>query len=66
MSLPFDIARCVGTTAPLCQFCRRREPGDPVRQWYVAPAWTLDGCPNFIEPPKVIATNGTREGASHG
>lgn len=54
MSLPFDYARCQGTTAPLCQWCRRREPGHPTWQSYISPEWQTNGCPNFIEPIQTI------------
>lgn len=61
MSLPFDYARCVGTTSLKCQGCRRREMGHPYWQSYIAPAIDLvtGKCSNFIEPPQVITTNGT-------
>lgn len=49
MTLPYDIARCFGTTDELCKKCRRREPGDPVVQWYVNPAIEGGQCENFIE-----------------
>ena len=63
MKLPFDYYRCVGMTnsrtkasgtpermEPQCNDCRRREPGHPDRQVYIAPAWTHDdGCPNYID-----------------
>jgi len=44
MTLPYDFARCAGTTHPNCQFCRRREPGRDEWQSYVAaPMDTLTG-----------------------
>ena len=53
MTLPFDIARCPGTPADLCQQCRRTEPGSE-RQSYIAPqfGYGMEGeheCPNYIE-----------------
>lgn len=48
MTLPFDIARCPGNGSPICEQCRRREPGDEW-QWYIAPQATGDGCKNLIE-----------------
>lgn len=48
MTLPHDIARCPGTTAPLCQSCRRREPGRVEWQAYVEPRWSTAGCPHYI------------------
>lgn len=53
MTLPYDIARCQGVGFEAegvdgwywregCADCRRREPGDPGAQWFMA-------------PPKVIA-----------
>lgn len=60
MTLPYDIARCVGTTAPLCQMCRRREPARDWLQTYIAAAWTLgSGCPNFIGTPTIYANSTT-------
>lgn len=46
--LPFDYARCNGTTADLCKTCRRREPGHPKWQPFIAPSATSDGCKNHI------------------
>ncbi len=55
-SLPYDIARCSGTPNLICMQCRRREPGSPERQVYIAPAihYGRGGvtCPNRIEPVK--------------
>lgn len=48
MTLPYDVERCKGKNALLCQRCMRREPGDQVAQWFITPALTLDGCQNFI------------------
>ena len=52
MTLPFDYARCTGTTHPTCQHCRRREPGREEWQSYIRPPIdTLTGeCVEFIEP----------------
>jgi hypothetical protein len=49
--LPFDIERCAGLAHKSCQYCRRREPGDPERQWQVAPAIDLETgyCRNFFK-----------------
>lgn len=57
MTLPYDIARCSGTDAPICQTCRRREPGDPVYQSYdnAVPS-TPDEC-DFYRAP----TDGAQE-----
>lgn len=35
MTLAYDYARCAGTTHPLCQSCRRREPGRAEWQSYI-------------------------------
>lgn len=58
MTLPYDYARCAGTTHPLCQVCRRREPGrDQWQSWMQPPIDTLTGeCVSFIEPKKQGAT----------
>lgn len=50
MTLPFDISRCDGQEGePICQQCRRREPGDQNFQWYVVPAMENGECENFID-----------------
>lgn len=48
MTLPFDIARCRGNLEPICEQCRRREPGDEW-QWYITPQATESECINMIE-----------------
>lgn len=60
-SLPFDIARCGGTAMPLCQQCRRREPGREFWQPYISPAIHMvnGDCSNFIEPPMPHWSNTT-------
>ena len=64
MNLPFDYARCVGATfikrdahteAPAflepCVDCKRRQPGHPTRQSYVAPMLSeVTICDNRIAP----------------
>lgn len=61
MTLPYDYARCAGTTHPTCQWCRRREPGRERWQSYIAPPIdTLTGeCSSFIEPPPTRLSNNT-------
>jgi hypothetical protein len=50
MTLPYDIARCYGVPGSImCDRCRRKEPGDPVRQVYMAP------------PPEFVAHYGPCE-----
>jgi hypothetical protein len=45
VTLPYDIARCRGLDLPLCQDCRRREPGREHWQTYISPAikWIAGG-----------------------
>ena len=50
MGLPFDIARCFGTTDPACQDCRRREPGREDWQTYIAPPIEDGKCDSRIAP----------------
>ena len=59
MTLPYDYARCPGTTHPNCQHCRRREPGRSEWQTTIAPPIdVLTGqCGEFIEPAPVMTTN---------
>ena len=61
MTLPYDYARCAGTTHPTCQWCRRREPGREQWQIYIVPPIdTLTGeCSSFIEPPRTCVSNNT-------
>ena len=61
MTLPYDYARCAGTTHPTCQWCRRREPGREQWQSYIAPPInTLTGeCGSFIDPPPARYSNST-------
>ena len=61
MELPLDVARCTGTTAPVCGFCRRRQLAPATQyQWFIAPAWTIaSGCSNFIEPERAVTINNT-------
>lgn len=49
MSLPYDYARCYGVRDPLCEKCRRRDPGHPTRQVFIAPAWDNGECRNLIQ-----------------
>ena len=63
--LPFDFHRCAGQAVvtdtpnsnkkqlslePVCNDCRRREPGHATRQIYIAPAVNYGKCDNKIEP----------------
>jgi hypothetical protein len=52
VSLPYDIARCTGTTHELCQYCRRREPGREGWQVFIGPAIDMmnQHCDNRIPP----------------
>ena len=52
MNLPYDYARCTGTTQEICQTCRRTEPGHPTRQSFFSFAPAADGtCEHYIAPP---------------
>lgn len=57
--LSHDIARCTGTTAEMCQWCRRREPGREEWQWYDEPKWKDGQCENYIPPSVAIVTTTT-------
>lgn len=52
--LPYDVHRCIGVRDPLCENCRRREPGSESHQSYIAPAWEDGRCRNHIAPASVI------------
>lgn len=60
-ALPYDYARCSGTTHPTCQMCRRREPGRAEWQSYIAaPIDMLSGlCSHYIGPVKTWTSNVT-------
>ena len=61
MKLPFDIARCGGTTWSICGACRRREAGG---EWqaYILPAVGAYGqCENYIAPERTTVSNNTKE-----
>ena len=62
-TLPFDYARCAGTTRTDCQVCRRREPGREQWQSYIAPPIDMltGECAEFIEPVRTFMTNNTAE-----
>lgn len=47
MTLPYDISRCPGAGEPICEQCRRREPGGEW-QWHIAPQANGDECPDVI------------------
>lgn len=61
--LHYDIARCIGTTHPNCQFCRRREPSSSSRQvWIAPPIDTLTGaCSALIEPLPTKVSDNTKD-----
>ena len=62
--MPYDYARCQGTTHPTCQWCRRREAGLEPWQSYIAPPIDMmtGQCSEFIEPlPPRRATTTTPE-----
>lgn len=64
-ALPFDYARCAGTTHAACQVCRRREPGREQWQSYiVAPIDMLTGqCSSFIGHETTTTNKTTRAAA---
>jgi hypothetical protein len=63
MTLPYDYARCSGTTHPTCQRCRRREPGREQWQSHIAPPIdTVTGeCGRFIGPPPTRLSNNAKD-----
>jgi hypothetical protein len=53
MTLPYDVARCVGVKdRPECQNCRRKEPGRPEWQTFISPPMkflvNLESCEHQI------------------
>jgi hypothetical protein len=50
MSLPADVARCVGYGAAECNTCKRLAPADAEHQWWTGP-WELEGGPCEMRIP---------------
>ncbi len=50
MTLPADVARCIGTDLPECQTCRRRTDPPHERQVWTGP-WELEGVPCEMRIP---------------
>ena len=59
MTLPYDYARCAGTTYAACQNCQRREPGRAEWQSYIAAPIALDGTCSHQIPYEVRAAAST-------
>lgn len=61
MNLPYDVARCFGTDAPLCRTCRRTEPGRGVWQVYTIARIDRSArtCPNHIAKEAAPCENAT-------
>jgi hypothetical protein len=53
-TLPYDYARCLGTSMDACKHCRRTEPGREHRQVYMAPPIDRETgeCSEFIGPAR--------------
>jgi hypothetical protein len=50
MTLPADVARCIGTDLPECTTCRRRTEPPHERQVWTGP-WELEGVPCEMRIP---------------
>ena len=50
MTLPADVARCIGTDLPECVTCRRRTDPPHERQVWTGP-WELEGVPCEMRIP---------------
>jgi hypothetical protein len=50
MTLPADVARCLGTDLPECTTCRRRTDPPHERQVWTGP-WELEGVPCEMRIP---------------
>jgi hypothetical protein len=50
MTLPADVARCIGTDLPECTTCRRRTDPPHERQVWTGP-WELEGVPCEMRIP---------------
>ena len=51
MTLPADVARCLGTDLPECATCRRRTDPPHERQVWTGP-WELEGVPCEMRIPR--------------
>lgn len=55
-----DFARCTGTTAEVCRYCRRREQGNwPVHPHLLHQPEANNWCSLYIEPPPTGVSGGT-------
>lgn len=57
-----DFARCTGTTAEVCRYCRRREQGNWPDQWVLYMQHQPEEnnwCSLYVEPPPVSVSNTT-------
>ena len=50
MTLPADVARCIGTDLPECTTCRRRTDPPHERQTWTGP-WVIPGVPCEMRIP---------------
>jgi hypothetical protein len=50
MTLPADVARCLGYGAAECNTCKRLAPADAEHQWWTGP-WELEGVPCEMRIP---------------
>ena len=50
MTLPADVARCLGTDLPECETCRRRTDPPHERQTWTGP-WEIPGVPCEMRLP---------------
>jgi hypothetical protein len=69
MTLPADVARCLGYGAAECNTCKRLAPADAEHQWWTGP-WELEGVPCEMRipaqsPDEHAPLLDARDGASH-
>jgi hypothetical protein len=50
MTLPTNVARCLGYGADECNTCKRLAPADAEYQWWTGP-WELEGVPCEMRIP---------------
>ena len=50
MTLPTNVARCLGYDADECNTCKRLAPADAEHQWWTGP-WELEGVPCEMRIP---------------
>lgn len=60
MTLPADVARCIGTDLPECATCRRRTDPPHERQVWTGP-WEIPGVPCEMRIPNETSRRSSQD-----